>query len=99
MDQKIKDFFRRQWYPYLYGLAFLLFKTVRYMPSFAWPVAFNLYVLYIAITWLLLEAFKKAATVAYAGIFVIMCWASLLHVIGIAQLLGFEYAYIPANFY
>ena len=64
MDQKIKDFFRRQWYPYLYGLAFLLFKTVRYMPSFAWPVAFNLYVLYIAITWLLLEAFTKAATVA-----------------------------------
>ncbi|WP_026768842.1 sulfatase-like hydrolase/transferase [Asinibacterium sp. OR53] len=99
MDQKIENFFRRQWYPYLYGLAFLLFKTVRYTPSFSWPVAINLYVLYIAITWLLLETFKKAATVAYAGIFVIICWASLLHVVGIAQLLGFEYAYIPANFY
>lgn len=99
MDQKIKGLFRRQLYPYLYGLAFLLFKSVRYTPSFSWPVALNLYILYMAITWLLLQAFKKGATAAYAGVFVLICWISLLHVVGIAQWLGFEYAYIPAWFY
>ncbi len=99
MGQKVKELFRKQWYPYLYGLAFLLFKSVRYLPSFSWPVAVNLYVLYVAITWLLLQVFKKKATASYAGILVIMCWISLLHVMGIAQWIGFEYAYISPYFY
>lgn len=99
MDKKITAILNRPLYPYLYALLFIIFKSAQYYPSFSPLTVLNVFILYGVITYLLLTIFKRIGNPAYAGILSIICWASLLHVVGIAMCLGFDYAYIPLYFY
>lgn len=99
MGTKISRLLTRPFYVYLYGLAFMVFKVSAYISSFKLLPAANFIFLYCAVSYALFLFFRKLTNPAFAGIGVVILWASLLHVVGIAQLFGYLYSYIPIEFY
>ncbi|GAC1535037.1 MAG: hypothetical protein NVS3B15_15740 [Sediminibacterium sp.] len=99
MLKRIRQAAERPLYPYLYGLVIIIYKSVQYTPSFSFVTALAVFLLYCLLTWLLLQLFRASGNPAYPGIPVVLCWAALWHVAGMAQLLGYHYAYIPFRFY
>src|ERR1700750_1756846 len=99
MEKRTTSFLNKPLYIYLYGIAFLVFKATAYLPSFRWQPMLACLVIYFLASYSLLVLFRNLTLPAYAGLPVLICWVSLLHVVGIAQVFGFSYAYIPYSFY
>ncbi len=99
MGEKIKRILSWQLYVYLYGLSFIVFKIAAYPASFSLIPAINCLFLYCVGARIILSIFRIIMNPAFAGIATVLVCSSFLHVVGIAQLLGFNYAYIPSWFY
>jgi len=99
MGEKINQILQKPYYPYFYGLAFIAFKSAQYFPSFSFLAAANCFFLYCIICYFTNRLISRLARSAYTGISIVIIWGSLLHVVGVALLLGYNYAYIPARFY
>lgn len=99
MDKKIIHALSKPLYPYLYGLAFIVYKISRYPPSFSLDIAIISFSFFCIITFLFKMLYRKVFKMRMAGIGIVLLWASLLHVTGVAQLFGYAYSYIPQSFY
>ena len=99
MGEKINQFLAKPVYVYLYGLAFIIFKISAYPASFSLLPTLNCLFLYCIEAYTLILVCKKIMNPAFAGLAAVIINISFLHVVGIAQLLGFSYAYIPIRFY
>lgn len=99
MAKKIIQILSKPYYPYFYGIAFLNYKSAAYFGTFRIFDAVWVLSLYCITTFILLQLFKKITSPATAAVITILLWASLFHVAGAAQLLGYYYAYIPLSFY
>jgi len=99
MDKKIMSLLDKPLYPYLYGISFISYKSARYLTSFSFFTAFAFFLGVCAVCYVLTTLFKKVSTSSYSGISVVIIIASLFHVATIAQFFGYEYAYIPTQFY
>ena len=99
MGEKINRILSWPVYVYLYGLAFIIFKIAAYPASFSLLPAINCLFLYCVGARVLLSLFRIIMNPAFAGFATVLVCSSFLHVVGIAQLLGFNYAYIPSWFY
>lgn len=99
MGEKINQLLGRPVYIYLYGMAFLVFKTSAYLPSFDLLTAFNYLFLYCIVTYGINFLLGKLFLTPCAPVIIILLWVSVLHVVGVAQLVGYAYAYIPFSFY
>ena len=99
MDKKIIHTLSKPVYPYLYGISFILYKISRYPPSFSLEIAIISFSFFCIITFLLKILYRKVFKMKMAGIGIVLLWASLLHVTGLAQLFGYAYSYIPLSFY
>lgn len=86
-------------YVYIYGFVFLLYKTALSINSIHLLTAIGSLLLYILITHFLFSFFRLFTGSFWAGIPVLIIWGSILHVVSIAQLLGYSFAYIPFSFY
>lgn len=99
MGKKIDQLLAKPVYPYLYGFAFLIFKSSVYFGSFDLLRAINFLFLFCVATCLLIFFFGKIIRPALAGIPTVIIWVSLFHVVGVSQLFHYPYAYIPIAFY
>lgn len=99
MGEAVNRSIQKPIYVYLYGFVFLIYKSAIYLPYFHIVTAVSSLVLYLVITYLLVSFFKKIMGPAYAGIPVLLIWLSILHVVSLAKVFGFSYAYIPVHFY
>lgn len=99
MGEKINKILRKPLYPYLYGLTFISFKSVQYSPSFSLSDALGCFLIFSFSCYCIDRILAKFSTSAYRSLSIILLFGSLLHVAGIAQLLGYNYAYIPTRFY
>ena len=99
MGKKIDHFFTKPLYPYLYGFVFLSYKTAQYYPSFSLMDAFNFMLLFCIGCYIMHILLKPFTSKLFRGIGVIFFFISLLHVVTVAQFLGYSFSYIPATFY
>lgn len=99
MGEKINHVLSRPVYVYLYGIAFLVFKTAAYFPSFDLLTAVNYLFLFFIVTYSISFLLEKQFLVAAAPVIMLTLWISVFHVVGVAQLAGYSYAYIPLSFY
>lgn len=94
MEQKINThILDRPLYPYFYGAAFLVFKSSAFLASFQLLPAVLVFLLFIVLTNRMIAVFARSELA------VVLFWASLFHVTGIAQACGLYYAYVPFGFY
>jgi len=99
MGEKINHLLKKPLYPYLYGVAFIIFKSSQYFPSFSLLTAINCLFLFCLSTYLLKLLLSRFNSSVYTGVSVMILWGSILHVAFIAQVLGYSYSYIPIYFY
>ncbi len=99
MGEKINRMLAKPVYPYLYGFAFLVFKSSAYFGSFKILPALNALIIYFFVTYISLLFFRKFTGTAGAAVPVLIVWTSLFHVVGVAQLFHYPYSYIPLSFY
>lgn len=99
MREKINSLLQRSLFIYLYGFAFFVFKASAYFASFKLLPFIGCMLVFSVVSYILFLSFQKITNPAYAGIPVMMVWVSLMHVVGIAGLFGYPYAYISASFY
>lgn len=99
MAQKLTYFLEKQWYPYIYGSLFITYKSTQFLPSFSFVIAISCFAVYCFFSHILFFLIRKTHNIRYAGVIVMMCWFSILHIAGIAQFFGYPYANIPSTFY
>ena len=99
MDKKINHILQKPLYPYFYGLAFIAFKSSQYFPSFSLLSAVNSLFLFCISCYIINWLISKFSRSAYTGISILLIWGSLLHVVGVALILGYHYSYIPIGYY
>lgn len=99
METDQNKILNRAIYPGLYVLAFVSYKSARYLPSFsiitAAAVVAMLLVIAASLQWLSKKIFRSAFT----GLIPLILLFSLLHIAAVAQLFGYSYAYISTGFY
>lgn len=99
MRKTLNNLLAKPIYPYLYGVCFLLFKSSAFFKSFNVEYAILLILGYSFCSFLLINFFKIFTNPSYAAFPVLILFGSLFHVVGVAILLQFQYAYIPHNYY
>ncbi|MBV9987634.1 MAG: hypothetical protein JO301_08140, partial [Chitinophagaceae bacterium] len=99
MEEKMSSLLNKPIYPYLYLLAFLSYKSARYLPSFSLITALLFLLVTMTGCAILCFVFRRVSGSAYAGLAAGLLLASMLHVASIAQLAGYQYSYIPRRFY
>ena len=99
MDEKIDHFISKPLYPYLYGYVFVIYKTSQYFPSFSLSGAINFLLLLSAACYLMDILLKHFYHNPYRGFCIVIFFASLLHVVTVAQFFGYPFSYIPTGFY
>ena len=99
MGKNLNKILARPIYPYLYLVCFLLFKSSAYFKSFEVATAVLFLLGFSVCCFLLIQFFKIFTNPVYAAIPVLILCSALFHVVGVAKLLHFQYAYIPHYFY
>jgi hypothetical protein len=99
MGKEISKLVSRPIYSYLYGFAFLIFKSSAYFGSFQPYFAIAFLSIFLLINYLLIKLTRRIIGNEFAHLISLIIWMSIFHVVGIAQLLGYPFAYIPIKFY
>lgn len=99
MGKKISQLVSQPIYTYLYGLAFLIFKSSAYFGSFEPFFALAFIGSFVILNYLLIKCVNWLMGNEFANLICLIIWMSIFHVVGIAQALGFPFAYIPLSFY
>ena len=89
----------RPLYVFLYGISFAIFKISAYPASLSVLTLINFLFLYVVGAYILFKGFKEIMHHDLAGFAVMLLLCSLFHVMGVAQLFGYSYAYVPVSFY
>lgn len=99
MGKIISKLIAKPIYTYLYGLAFFCFKTSAYIGNFEYKTALIYLICFFILTFFIDRLVFSIIGSAYSALFALVIWMSVFHVVGIAQKLGYPYAYIPLKFY
>ncbi len=99
MEKIIGNLSAKPIYTYLYGLAFLFFKTSAYIGNFEYKTALVYIISFFILTYFIDRLVFSMIGSGYSALFALVIWMSIFHVVGIAQKIGYPYAYIPLKFY
>jgi hypothetical protein len=99
MGKKLTPLLQRPFYPYLYGLSFVAYKSARYFPSFSFIQAVGFLLCFCLLCYGCMWLLQKLSPATLAGVSTVVFCASILHVATVAQAIGYEYSAIPNRFY
>ena len=99
MGEKIDRLLSKPVYPFAYGCVFFVFKSSAYFGSFRILPSLCSLLIFFFVTRFLSRLLQKLTGAPIASLVTTLIWASLFHVVGVAQLFHYPYAYIPFKFY
>jgi len=99
MGEKIKLFWQKALYPYTYIIAFISFKSAQYLPAFSFLYALLFFITASFCCYIINLILPSFSTNRYTTVITLLVAVSVLHVAGVAHLVGYSYTDIPLYFY